>query len=205
MDFTLSKPETSFARLSPPISHVKVMFAFRGWRREREREREREKTKYISENNLEGGRRLKGRTACRCGRSRSASPAGSCFFETWRHSPGIFELFRVPDGRRRRRGKSRSPFFLSSSGEIRRRMRTSVCGYIIIFVFPYFLSGTLKEETEMGFFFFSFGENERKRDENQKRALKSFLSPAVRRSVGNNLRNEIGCSRGSDRLRSKRS
>lgn len=41
-----------------------------------------------------------------------------------------------------------------------------------------------------------------KRKNNNKKKKEALKSPAVR-SVGNNLRNEMGCSRGSDRLPSK--
>jgi hypothetical protein len=64
MDFTLSKPETSFARLSlslsPPSRTSKLCSPSEG-----EEEKGRKKnTKYFRENNLDGGRRrrLKGRT-----------------------------------------------------------------------------------------------------------------------------------------------
>jgi hypothetical protein len=67
-----------------------------------------------------------------------------------------------------------------------------------LFFFLVFL--LVKRGTEMVFL---LGERKKRKDENQRGAPQ--LSPAVRRSVGNNLRNEMGYSRGSDRLRSKRS
>jgi hypothetical protein len=166
MDFTLSKPETSFARLSP-ISHVKVMFSFRGREKEETRRRKKKIRNIYSKRNLEpGGGRLKGKNGLLLWQITLHLSSWVVFFffsKLTAFSGNLFALaFSSSGWKEKKTEKSRS-----SSRRNKEKNADLLCRH----VFPYFSSG-FKRRTEMVFSFHEEREKKREKETTKKKKMK---------------------------------